>query len=90
MVNILAQFGISRLDTVKADIPVDRVMRTNVPGIYAAGDIVTYEGKLELIATGVAEACTAVNNAVHYIDPKRKVDPGHSSELKIFATKQHG
>ena len=50
----------------------------------------TYPGKLKLIATGVAEACTAVNNAVHYIDPKRKVDPGHSSELKIFATQQHG
>ena len=78
------------LDTEKASIKVDRVMRTNVPGIYAAGDISAYEGKLKLIATGVAEACTAVNNAVHYIDPKRKVDPGHSSELKIFATQQHG
>ncbi|NOT07628.1 MAG: NAD(P)/FAD-dependent oxidoreductase [Gemmatimonadales bacterium] len=78
------------LDTEKADIKVDRVMRTNVPGIYAAGDIATYEGKLKLIATGVAEACTAVNNAVHYIDPKRKVNPGHSSELKIFATQQLG
>lgn len=78
------------LDAVDKKLKVDRVMATNVPGIYAAGDITTYEGKLELIATGVAEACTAVNNAVHYIDPKRKVDPGHSSELKIFATKQHG
>ena len=78
------------LETEKADIRVDRVMRTNVPVIYAAGDIVTYEGKLELIATGVAESCTAVNNAVHWIDPKRKVNPGHSSELKIFATQQHG
>ncbi len=78
------------LDTEKADIRVDRVMGTNVPGIYAAGDIAAYEGKLKLIATGVAEACTAVNNAVHYIDPKRKVNPGHSSELKIFATQQHG
>jgi thioredoxin reductase (NADPH) len=78
------------LDTDKADIRVDRVMGTNVPGIYAAGDIASYGGKLKLIATGVAEACTAVNNAVHYIDPKRKVNPGHSSELKIFATQQHG
>ncbi|HEV8149390.1 MAG TPA: NAD(P)/FAD-dependent oxidoreductase [Gemmatimonadales bacterium] len=78
------------LDTEKADIKVDRLMATNVPGIYAAGDITTYEGKLKLIATGVAEACTAVNNAVHYIDPKRKVDPGHSSDLKIFATQQLG
>jgi thioredoxin reductase (NADPH) len=78
------------LDTEKGDILVDRVMRTNVPGIYAAGDIAAYEGKLKLIATGVAEACTAVNNAVHYIDPKRKVNPGHSSDLKIFASQQHG
>ena len=78
------------LDTEKADLKVDRLMATNVPGIYAAGDIASYEGKLKLIATGVAEACTAVNNAVHYIDPKRKVNPGHSSELKIFATQQVG
>lgn len=76
------------LDAEKADIKVDRVMRTNVPGIYAAGDIATYEGKLKLIATGVAESCTAVNNAVHYIDPRRKVNPGHSSELKIFEGQQ--
>jgi thioredoxin reductase (NADPH) len=78
------------LDTVKADIRVDRVMCTNVEGIYAAGDIAHYEGKLKLIATGVAEACTAVNHAVHWIDPRRKMNPGHSSELKIFATQQHG
>ena len=78
------------LDTEKADIRVDRLMSTNVPGIYAAGDIALYEGKLKLIATGTAEACTAVNNAVHYIDPKRKVNPGHSSELKIFASQQLG
>jgi thioredoxin reductase len=78
------------LDSEKADIKVDRLMATNVPGIYAAGDITSYEGKLKLIATGVAEACTAVNQAVHYIDPKRKVNPGHSSELKIFATQQLG
>lgn len=68
----------------KADIVVDRVMETNVPGIYAAGDVCTYTGKLKLIATGVGEAAIAVNNAVHRIDPKRKVNPGHSSDLKIF------
>ena len=76
------------LDTQKAHIVVNRVMSTNVPGIYAAGDIATYEGKLKLIATGAGEAATAVNNAVHYIDPKRKVDPGHSSDLDIFGDQQ--
>jgi thioredoxin reductase (NADPH) len=78
------------LDTEKADIKVNRVMATNVPGIYAAGDVASYEGKLKLIATGAAEACTAVNHAVHYIDPKKKMNPGHSSELKIFASQQLG
>ena len=72
------------LDTEKADIKVDQVMATNVPGIYAAGDITSYPGKLKLIATGAAEACIAVNNAVHWINPKAKVNPGHSSNLAIF------
>lgn len=72
------------LDTAKADIKVDQLMATNVPGIYAAGDITSYPGKLKLIATGTAEACIAVNNAVHYINPKAKVNPGHSSNMAIF------
>jgi thioredoxin reductase len=72
------------LDTEKADIKVDQVMATNVPGIYAAGDVTSYPGKLKLIATGASEACIAVNNAVHYINPKAKVNPGHSSNLAIF------
>jgi len=43
-----------------------------------------YAETLKLIATGVAEACIAVNNAVHFINPKLKVNPGHSTNLKIF------
>ncbi len=72
------------LDTEKADLRVNQLMETNVPGIYAAGDITAYPGKLKLIATGAAEACIAVNNAVHYINPKAKVMPGHSSNMAIF------
>jgi thioredoxin reductase (NADPH) len=75
------------LDTEKADIKVDQVMSTNVSGIYAAGDITSYPGKLKLIATGAAEACIAVNNAVHRINPKAKVNPGHSSNMAIFGQK---
>jgi len=76
------------LDTEKADIKVNRVMETNVPGIYAAGDIASYDGKLKLIATGVGEVCIAVNNAVHYINPKMKVNPGHSSNMALFGQKE--
>ena len=76
------------LDTDKADIKVDQVMATNVPGIYAAGDITSYPGKLKLIATGAGEACIAVNNAVHWINPKAKVNPGHSSNMALFGQKE--
>jgi len=65
-------------------IRVDSRMRTNIPGVYAAGDIVSYEGALELISTGFGEAAIAVNNAVHHIDPSAKVNPGHSTSSKAF------
>lgn len=63
-------------------IVVDSRMETNIPGIFAAGDITTYPGKLKLIAVGFGEAPTAVNNAKVYIDPSAKLSPGHSSHLK--------
>jgi ferredoxin/flavodoxin---NADP+ reductase len=62
-------------------IKVDSMMHTNRPGIFAAGDVATYPGKLKLIATGFAEACTAVNFAKTYIDPSARAFPGHSSEM---------
>ncbi len=63
---------------------------TTVPGVYAAGDVTHYPGKLELIATGYGEAAIAVNNAVHYLNPKARVNPGHSTNLKIFAQEETG
>lgn len=65
----------------KNSIVVNSKMETNIPGIYAAGDICTYEGKVKLIACGFGEAPTAVNNAKSYIDPKAKVQPLHSSSM---------
>lgn len=53
---------------------------TNIPGIYAAGDICWYPGKIRLIATGFGEVATAVNNTKAFIDPGSAVFPGHSSE----------
>jgi thioredoxin reductase (NADPH) len=66
----------------KNKIPVNQKMETNVPGIYAAGDIVTHPGKLDLIATGFSEGATAVNFSKTYISPGEKASPGHSSNLK--------
>jgi len=66
----------------KNKIPVNQKMETNVPGIYAAGDIVTHPGKLDLIATGFSEGATAVNFAKTFINPNERAEPGHSSNLK--------
>jgi ferredoxin/flavodoxin---NADP+ reductase len=70
------------LEIVNNEIVVNTKMETNIPGIYAAGDIVTYPGKVKLIATGFGEAPTAVNNAKTFIDPSAKLSPGHSSSRK--------
>lgn len=59
---------------------VDSRMRTNIDGVFAAGDIVNYDGKLKLISTGCGEVAVAVNNAKSIIDPKAKVNPGHSTD----------
>jgi ferredoxin/flavodoxin---NADP+ reductase len=77
----IAQWG---LDIEKGEIKVSQTMATNLPGVFAAGDIITYPGKLKLIATGAAEAAIAVNHAVHFINPAAKVEPGHSSNMALF------
>lgn len=68
------------LELSKRHIVVDSHMATNVPGVFAAGDVVEYPGKVRLISTGFGEAATAVNNAAPIIDPTAKVFPGHSSD----------
>ena len=68
------------LEFDKRHIRVDSAMRTNLPRVFAAGDINEYDGKVRLIAVGFGEAATAVNNAAVVIDPESHVFPGHSSE----------
>ena len=75
------------LHLVNDEIVVNSQMETGHTGIYAAGDICTYPGKLKLIATGFAEAATAVNQAVHFVHPDKKVAPGHSSNMAVFGQK---
>ena len=71
----------------KNDIVVNQLMETGRTGVWAAGDVTTYPGKLKLIACGFGEAATAVNQAVHWIYPEKKVAPGHSSNMGIFGQK---
>jgi len=73
----IAEWGLT-LD--KRHIVVDSMMATNLPRVFAAGDITEYPGKVRLIATGFGEAATAVNNAAVAIDPSAHLFPGHSSD----------
>lgn len=76
----IAEWGIN---IQGGSIAVDTRMETNIPGIFAAGDVTTYPGKLKLIAVGFGEAPTAINNAKVYVDPTAKLSPGHSSNMKL-------
>lgn len=62
-------------------IRVNSKQETSIPGIFAVGDCCTYDGKVELIATGFGEAPTAVNNAIQHINPKARLQPMHSTSL---------
>jgi thioredoxin reductase (NADPH) len=68
------------IEIVDRKIMVDTAMRTSVPGVYSAGDITEYPGKVRLIAVGFGESATAVNNAATYLDPDQPLFPGHSSD----------
>ncbi len=64
----------------KRHVVVDSTMATNLPRVFAAGDITEYPGKVRLIAVGFGEVATAVNNAAVAINPELHLFPGHSSE----------
>lgn len=69
------------LEMERNSIIVNPKMETNIEGIYAAGDITTYDGKVKLIAVGLGEAPIAINNAKKYIEPKSRVQPLHSTSV---------
>lgn len=67
------------LDLERHKIKVNSKQETSIPGVYAAGDCCHYPGKVDLIATGFGEAPTAVNNAMAYLFPDKRVQPKHST-----------
>jgi thioredoxin reductase (NADPH) len=46
---------------------------TNIPGIFAVGDINTYPGKLKLILSGFHEVALMAQKAHHYVHPEKKL-----------------
>ncbi|MEK4023159.1 NAD(P)/FAD-dependent oxidoreductase [Sporosarcina sp. FSL W7-1283] len=69
------------LEIEKNSVVVNSKMETNIEGIYAVGDICTYEGKVKLIASGFGEAPVAVSSAKVFIDPTAKMQPLHSTSV---------
>lgn len=63
-------------------LKVDSQMATNVSGVYAIGDGVTYPGKVALIATAFGEAPTAVTALAKQLYPDKRMAM-HSSSMKI-------
>jgi thioredoxin reductase (NADPH) len=72
-------------------VKVNAKMETNLPGVYAAGDIALQDGvdSLNLIVIGYGQATVAANYAYAFVKPGGKVFPGHSSE-KLSGTSASG
>jgi len=82
----LREWGVELHDN--RHLVVDSAMRTNVPGVYAAGDITDYDGKVRLIAVGFGEVATAVNSAAVHLDPDAQLFPGHSTDQQPTSVPQ--
>jgi thioredoxin reductase (NADPH) len=79
----IESWGLEMVD--KRHVKTDIFMETNLPGVFAAGDIAAVEGSipLNLIVTGFGQAAVAANAAKAKTDPKARMFPGHSSEMKL-------
>jgi ferredoxin/flavodoxin---NADP+ reductase len=69
-------------------ICVNEKMETNLPGIFAVGDMAKYAAKLDLIVTGFSEASIAVAFAKVFLNPKEKAQPMHSTTLMEIKEKK--
>ncbi|TCJ05170.1 NAD(P)/FAD-dependent oxidoreductase [Cytobacillus praedii] len=77
----------SELNIALADqyyISGNATSESTVPGLYAAGDILTYEGKVHLIAGAFQDAVNAVNKAKQFIQPDAQKFGMVSSHNDVF------
>ena len=59
------------VNLVNNQIEVSRSMETNVPGIYAIGDVTTYSGRVPLIGLGFGEAQIAITTIMRKLFPEK-------------------
>lgn len=70
----LGPIGEWGLTVDKNAIPVNTIdYSTNIPGIFAIGDINTYAGKLKLILSGFHEAALMAQSAFKFVYPDQKL-----------------
>ncbi len=68
----IANWGLEiEKNAIKVDNSLD--YQTNIPGIYAIGDVNIYPGKLKLILCGFHEATLMCQSAFHRIFPEKKM-----------------
>ena len=67
----IADWGLNLAENL---IPVDtEKFETNVPGIFAIGDINAYAGKLKLILSGFHEGALAAQKVHRYVYPEKRL-----------------
>ena len=67
----VAEWGLNLYENL---VPVDTgTFETNVPGIFAIGDINHYPGKLKLILCGFHEGALAAQKIYHYVYPGKRL-----------------
>lgn len=67
----IAEWGLN-LDKNAIEVNTDDYS-TNIPGVYAIGDINTYTNKLKLILCGFHEAALMAHSAAHIVFPDKKI-----------------
>ena len=76
---ILVQFGVITsfgeiknwgMEFAKGKIKVDGWQRSTIPGIWAVGNACWYEGKIDVIASGLGNVVSAMASIATYINPK--------------------
>jgi thioredoxin reductase (NADPH) len=58
--------------------------QTNLPGVFAVGDINTYPGKKKLILSGFHEAALAAFAVAHHLNPAKKVPLQYTTTSPIM------
>jgi len=61
---------------------VDANMQTNLPGLFACGDIIAKPKEMNFITIASAEAATAINNAKKFCSPTASTFPGYSTDIR--------